>query len=79
MLDPCVDINTGSACMPQCAAAPASAERLSQFCCYIIRPTEANKRFQRNAAGRVVLKVKTRLDCHLDGGQARGFILGSVP
>jgi len=34
-------------------------QALEQLCRYITRPTLANERVQANAAGQVVLKVKT--------------------
>ena len=48
-----------SACTPPCAAAPITARRWKQLCRYITRPALANERVQCNAAGQVVLKLKT--------------------
>jgi Putative transposase len=36
-------------------------QALEQLCCYITRPALANERVQTNAAGQVVLKLKTPL------------------
>jgi len=45
----------------RCAARPTTAGRraLEQLCRYITRPALANERLQTNAAGQVVLKLKT--------------------
>ena len=44
---------------PPCAAAPTCRHALEQLCRYITRPALANERVQTNAAGQVVLKLKT--------------------
>ena len=54
--------STGSACTQRCAAELCGAEdrqALEQLCRYITRPAVANERVQTNAAGQVVLKLKT--------------------
>jgi hypothetical protein len=38
---------------------------LEQLCRYITRPALANERVQCNAAGQVVLKLKTQFQCRL--------------
>ena len=47
----------GSACTLRCAADDRKA--LEQLCRYITRPALANERVQDNAAGQVVLRLKT--------------------
>ena len=42
-----------------CSAQPVHRQALEQLCHYITRPAPANERVQTNAAGRVVLKLKT--------------------
>ena len=44
---------------PPCAAAPTCRQALEQLWRYITRPALANERVQTNAAGQVVLKLKT--------------------
>ena len=44
---------------PPCASAPTCRQALEPLCRYITRPALANERVQTNAAGQVVLKLKT--------------------
>ena len=60
----CADINGFSLhAAVRCAAEDRDA--LEQLCRYITRPALANERVQTNAAGQVVLKLKTQFQCRL--------------
>ncbi len=54
----CAPTSTALACTLPCAAATTTA-KLEQLCRYITRPALANERVRTNAAGQVVLKLKT--------------------
>jgi hypothetical protein len=45
--------------MRRCVAQPHARKRLEQLCRYITRPALSDERVQCNAAGQVVLKLKT--------------------
>ncbi len=55
----CAPTSRGSACTRPVRCGADERQRLEQLCRYITRPALANERVQCNAAGQVVLKLKT--------------------
>ena len=55
----CAPTSMGSACTPPCAAAPTTARRWSSCAATSRAPLRTEERVQTNAAGQVVLKLKT--------------------
>ena len=60
----CADQQGNSAARGGCCDAD-ERQRLEQLCRYITRPALANERVQINAAGQVVLKLKTQFQWRL--------------